>query len=86
MASPTKAAPASQEQRLNANFKTGVEYGPCPVCQTAPLRTVRQRYCSTRCRARAWQRRQAKAQAERDAEIRELLKAALERLEERACH
>ena len=53
----------------------------CPICQKAPIHTG-QEVCSGRCRA-AWSRqRQAEAWRERDAEIRALLEAALEKLQE----
>jgi predicted nucleic acid-binding Zn ribbon protein len=57
----------------------------CPVCQERPL-TKGQTVCSGRCRARRWRGRQAErvqAATARDREIRELLTAALAKLEAR---
>jgi predicted nucleic acid-binding Zn ribbon protein len=53
----------------------------CPVCRTAPL-TARQEVCSGRCRAARSRQRKAAARRGRDAEIRALLEAALEKLKE----
>lgn len=51
----------------------------CPACGTAL--TGRQRACSAKCRAALSRRRRAQAQAERDRQIRDLLKVALALLE-----
>ena len=53
----------------------------CPVCQKVPIHT-RQEVCSARCRAARSRQRKADARRERDAEIRALLEAALEKLQE----
>lgn len=53
----------------------------CPICRTAPIHT-RQEVCSGRCRAARSRQRQAEARRERNAEIRALLEAALEKLRE----
>ena len=53
----------------------------CPVCRTAPIH-ARQEVCSGRCRAARSRLRKAEAQRERDAELRTLLEAALEKLRE----
>lgn len=51
----------------------------CPVCQRAPIHPG-QEVCSGRCRAARSRQRKAEARRERDAEIRALLVAALEKL------
>jgi predicted nucleic acid-binding Zn ribbon protein len=53
----------------------------CPVCLKAPIH-VRQEVCSGRCRAARSRQRKAEARRERDAEIRGLLEAALNKLRE----
>ena len=53
----------------------------CPICRTAPL-TARQEVCSGRCRAARSRQRKAQARRKRDAEIRALLEAALNKLRE----
>ena len=53
----------------------------CPFCRTVPL-TARQKVWSARCLAARSRQRRAAAQRERDAEIRALLEAALEKLQE----
>ena len=53
----------------------------CPVCLKAPIH-ARQEVCSGRCRAARSRQRKAEARRERDAEIRTLLEAALEKLRE----
>ena len=53
----------------------------CPVCQKVPIHAS-QEVCSGRCRAARSRQRKAEARGERDAEIRGLLKAALEKLQE----
>jgi hypothetical protein len=53
----------------------------CPVCLKAPIHD-RQEVCSARCRAARSQQRRGEAQRERDAEIRDLLEAALKTLQE----
>jgi len=52
----------------------------CPACQT-PL-SPRQRACSNRCRAARSRQGKVEVRRERDAEIRTLLEAALQRLRE----
>jgi predicted nucleic acid-binding Zn ribbon protein len=49
---------------------------PCPGC-AAPLKSG-QAVCSPRCRAKVWRQRKAT----RDRDVRELLRAALKRLED----
>jgi predicted nucleic acid-binding Zn ribbon protein len=51
----------------------------CPVCLKTPL-TARQEVCSGGCRAARSRQRKAKARRARDAEIRALLEAALNKL------
>ena len=51
----------------------------CPVCQKVPIHAG-QEVCSGRCRAARSRQRKAEARRERDAEIRALLEAALEKL------
>jgi hypothetical protein len=53
----------------------------CPVCLQVPL-TGRQEVCSARCRAARSRQRRVEAQRERDAAIRDLLEAALKKLQE----
>jgi predicted nucleic acid-binding Zn ribbon protein len=53
----------------------------CPVGQKAPIHGGR-KVCSGRCRATRSRQRKAEARTERDAEIRALLEAALEKLRE----
>ena len=53
----------------------------CPVCRKVPIHT-RQEVCSGRCRAARSRQRKAEARRERDAEVRGLLEAALEKLQE----
>jgi len=53
----------------------------CPICHIAPIH-VRQEVCSARCRAARSRQRKAEAREERDAAIRSLLEAALEKLRE----
>ena len=53
----------------------------CPVCRKTPIH-ARQEVCSARCRAARSRQRKAEARRERDAEIRALLEAALEKLRE----
>jgi predicted nucleic acid-binding Zn ribbon protein len=53
----------------------------CPVCLKVPIH-ARQQVCSARCRATRSRQRKVEARLERDAEIRALLEAALEKLRE----
>ena len=53
----------------------------CPICQKVSIH-ARQEVCSGRCRAARSRQRKAEARRERDAEIRALLEAALEKLQE----
>jgi predicted nucleic acid-binding Zn ribbon protein len=53
----------------------------CPVCQKAPIHCG-QKVCYARCRAARSRQRKAEARRERDAQIRALLEAALEKLQE----
>ena len=53
----------------------------CPICRKAPIH-ARQEVCTGRCRAARSRQRKAEARRERDAEIRTLLEAALEKLRE----
>ena len=53
----------------------------CPVCRKVPIR-ARQEVCSGRFRDARSRQRKAEARRERDAEIRALLEAALEKLRE----
>jgi predicted nucleic acid-binding Zn ribbon protein len=53
----------------------------CPVCQKVPIHAG-QEVCSGRCRAARSRQRKAAARRERDAEIRALLEAAVEKLRE----
>jgi len=53
----------------------------CPVCSTAPIH-ARQEVCSGKCRAARSRQRKAEARRARDGEIRALLEAALEKLQE----
>jgi predicted nucleic acid-binding Zn ribbon protein len=53
----------------------------CPVCLKVPIH-VHQEVCSGRCRAARSRQRRGEARRERDAEIRALLVAALNRLRE----
>jgi predicted nucleic acid-binding Zn ribbon protein len=53
----------------------------CSVCRKAPIHAG-QEVCSGRCRAARSRQRKAEARRERDAEIRGLLEAALEKLQE----
>jgi predicted nucleic acid-binding Zn ribbon protein len=52
-----------------------------PVCRTAPIH-ARQEVCSLRCRVARSRQRKAEARRARDAEIRALLEAAVEKLRE----
>jgi len=53
----------------------------CPICRTAPIHH-RQEVCSGRYRAVRSRQRKAEARRKRNAEIRALLEAALEKLQE----
>jgi hypothetical protein len=53
----------------------------CPVCRKVRIH-ARQEVCSGRCRAARSRQRKAEARRERDAEIRALLEAALNKLTE----
>jgi predicted nucleic acid-binding Zn ribbon protein len=53
----------------------------CPVCRKVPIHAG-QAVCSGRCRAARSRQRKAEARRERDAEIRGLLEAALEKMRE----
>jgi predicted nucleic acid-binding Zn ribbon protein len=53
----------------------------CPVCLKVPIHAG-QEVCSGRCRAARSRQRKAEARRRRDAEIRALLEAALEKLRE----
>ena len=53
--------------------------GTCPVCRMGPIH-ARQKVCSGRCRAARSRQRKAEARRRRDAEIRALLEAPLEKL------
>jgi predicted nucleic acid-binding Zn ribbon protein len=53
----------------------------CSVCLKVPIH-ARQEVCSARCRATRSRQRKAEARTERDAEIRALLEAAVEKLRE----
>jgi len=52
----------------------------CPVCERTPLRP-RQTMCSGKCRAARWRRQREATREARDRKIRELLEAALKKLE-----
>lgn len=49
----------------------------CPGCGKAPLQGRQKVACSDRCRALLWRKGREAAQAERDRQIRDLLKGAL---------
>jgi predicted nucleic acid-binding Zn ribbon protein len=53
----------------------------CPVCHKVPIHAG-QEVCSGRCRAARSRQRRAEVRRERDAEIRGLLEAALEKVQE----
>ena len=53
----------------------------CPICQKVPIHAG-QEVCSGKCRAARSRQRKAEARRERDAEIRLLLEAALNKLKE----
>jgi hypothetical protein len=53
----------------------------CPVCRKVPIHD-RQEVCSGRCRAARSRQRRVEAQREGDAAIRDLLEAALKKLQE----
>jgi predicted nucleic acid-binding Zn ribbon protein len=53
----------------------------CPVCRKVPIHAG-QEVCSGKCRAARSRRRRAEARRERDAEIRAMLEAALNKLRE----
>ena len=53
----------------------------CPICQKVPIHAG-QEVCSGKCRAARSRQRKAEARRERDAEIRSLLEAALNKLKE----
>lgn len=56
---------------------------PCPGCQKPfPPRRPNHRYCSAKCRLVAFQQKQAGQQAERDAQIRLLLRTVIESAQE----
>lgn len=55
----------------------------CAVCDKGfSPKHPRGRFCSSRCRLAAWQQRRAQAQADTEAQVRMLLKEALQLLEE----
>ena len=60
---------------------TRVESRLCPACGKAPLQGRQKVACSDRCRALVWRKGREAAWAERDRQVRELLKAALALLE-----
>ena len=53
----------------------------CSICRKVPIHAG-QEVCSGKCRAARSRQRKAEARRERDAEIRALLEAALEKLTE----
>jgi predicted nucleic acid-binding Zn ribbon protein len=80
--SPSESLPVASPDGVRAPAGGGVLASRlCPVCQKAPIH-ARQEVCSGRCRAARSRQRKVEARRERDAEIRGLLKAALEKLQE----
>jgi hypothetical protein len=72
---PLTTSPRSaQEAYVHRNGYHG------PVCRETPLRG-RQTVCSGKCRAARWRRQRETTREARDREIRELLEAALQKLE-----
>jgi predicted nucleic acid-binding Zn ribbon protein len=81
MSSP-KTTPLAHPRGVRAPAGGDLLASPrCPVCQKAPIHAGEE-VCSPRCRAARSRQRKAEARRERDAEIRALLEAALEKLRE----
>ena len=77
-----ESPPVAQPDGVRTPIPEAVLASPrCPVCRTAPIHP-RQEVCSARCRVARSRQRKAEAQRARDAEIRVLLEAALEKLRE----
>ena len=81
MSSP-ESLPVASPDGVRAPARGGVLASRlCPVCRKVPIHAG-QEVCSGRCRAARSRQRKAEARRERDAEIRALLEAALNRLRE----
>jgi predicted nucleic acid-binding Zn ribbon protein len=80
--SSSKSPPVASPDGVRAPARGGVLASRlCPVCQKVPIHAG-QEVCSGRCRAARSRQRKAEARRERDAEIRVLLEAVLEKLRE----
>ena len=80
--SDEETLPVAQPDSVRAPARGGVLASRlCPVCRKVPIHAG-QEVCSGRCRAARSRQRQAEARRERDAEIRGMLEAALEKLRE----
>lgn len=71
-----KVPPIPTPDRSRARVRTPFPEGACPVCG-APLRST-QTVCSAKCRAARSRDRRVGEQAERDAQVRLHLRAALD--------
>ena len=81
--SSSQSLPVANPDGVRAPARGGVLASRlCPVCRKVAIHT-RQEVCSGRCRAARSRQRKAEARRERDAEIRALVEAALERLREK---
>jgi predicted nucleic acid-binding Zn ribbon protein len=80
--SPSESPPVASPGCVRAPARGGVLASRlCPVCQKAPIHAGQQ-VCTGRCRAARSRQRKAEARRARDGEIRALLEAALEKLQE----
>jgi len=80
--SSSESPPVASPDGVRAPARGGVLASRlCPVCQKVPIHAG-QEVCSGRCRAARSRQRKAEARRERDAEIRVLLEAVLEKLRE----
>ncbi|MBA5865409.1 MAG: DUF2116 family Zn-ribbon domain-containing protein [Nitrospira sp. CR1.3] len=75
-----KVPPIPTPDRSRARVRTPFPEGACPVCG-APLRST-QTVCSAKCRAARSRDRRVGEQAERDAQVRLLLRTAREALDD----
>ena len=77
--SSSESPPVASPDGVRAPARGGVLASRlCPVCQKVPIHAG-QEVCSGRCRAARSRQRKAEARRERDAEIRVLLEAVLEK-------
>ena len=80
--SPSESPPVASPGCVRAPARGGVLASRlCPICQKVPIHAG-QEICSGRCRAARSRQRKVEARRERDAEIRALLEAALNKLRE----